>query len=326
MPSLPFMPFYVSEYLADTSHLTTLEHGAYLRLIFAYWQRRRPLPSDDDKLARIAGLTPDEWGEHRDTLAEFFLDDGEAWTHGRIEAELKKAATKTEGARRAAAVRHGKAPPPDTNVVKLGADALPKPTSRNARKTSKQNERSAETTSEQTGRTADALRTHSEGTADALRTQCHIDVDRDKEEEVTTPRSPPGGGKAKRGYRIPDDFALTDSRRQKALDLGLRPDRLQTVFDRFVDYWGAASGGQARKVNWDKTWANWVRGDVDRQAPTPGGAPPTPRTAPGEDPDVARFLDEPNWRNSLQRENPDRFKQLVPLARKLAEQRKGGAT
>jgi uncharacterized protein YdaU (DUF1376 family) len=39
MAALPYMQFHIAEYLADTSHLTTEEHGAYLLLIFNYWQR-----------------------------------------------------------------------------------------------------------------------------------------------------------------------------------------------------------------------------------------------------------------------------------------------
>ena len=51
---MPYIPLFVADYLADTSHLSTLEHGAYLLLIMNYWQRGESLPCGDMQLARIA--------------------------------------------------------------------------------------------------------------------------------------------------------------------------------------------------------------------------------------------------------------------------------
>lgn len=78
------MPLYVGDYLADTGHLTTVEHGAYLLLIMHYW-RVGSLPVDDAKLARIARMTATEWRKVRKTIAAFFDDD---WKHARIEFEM----------------------------------------------------------------------------------------------------------------------------------------------------------------------------------------------------------------------------------------------
>lgn len=84
--SRPWMPLYVADYLADTGHLSTVEHGAYFLLIMHYWQHQG-LPDDDKKLSRIARLSLDEWAEARDTIAEFFED---GWRHKRIDAEIQK--------------------------------------------------------------------------------------------------------------------------------------------------------------------------------------------------------------------------------------------
>lgn len=96
-----WMPLYVGDYLADTTHLSAAEHGAYLLLIMAYWQSGRPLPDDDGKLGRVARMSPKEWRAARATLAEFFtVEDGE-WRHGRVDEELARAERVTEQKRSA---------------------------------------------------------------------------------------------------------------------------------------------------------------------------------------------------------------------------------
>lgn len=99
--SRAWMPLYVADYLADTGHLSTAEHGAYLLLIMHYWSNGG-LPNDERKLARIARMTPDEWDDAGITLKGFF--DAE-WRHKRIDQELVSAQAAYD--RRAAAGRRG---------------------------------------------------------------------------------------------------------------------------------------------------------------------------------------------------------------------------
>jgi uncharacterized phage protein (TIGR02220 family) len=86
MAALPYMQFYVADYLADTGHLTTEEHGAYLLLIFNYWQTGKPLRKD--RLSTVARLSNDRWILVEQSLKEFFHDNGETWAHFRIEGDL----------------------------------------------------------------------------------------------------------------------------------------------------------------------------------------------------------------------------------------------
>ena len=88
MTSRPvWMPLYVADYLRDTRHLTTLQHGAYLLLIMEYWSKGK-LPSTDAERARVTAMTRKQWLSNRLVLASMFEPD---WRHLRIDAELKKA-------------------------------------------------------------------------------------------------------------------------------------------------------------------------------------------------------------------------------------------
>jgi uncharacterized protein YdaU (DUF1376 family) len=82
------MRLFVGDYLGDTRHLTTLEHGAYLLLIMGYWQRGGALPADDRKLAHIAGLTRYQWAKISPTILEFFVKKNDVFLHKRLEKEL----------------------------------------------------------------------------------------------------------------------------------------------------------------------------------------------------------------------------------------------
>lgn len=89
--SRPWMPFYPADYLGDTGHLTTLQHGAYVLLILHYWQRSG-LPDDDAQLASIAKMTAGDWKRARPILHGLFQHPG--WRHKRIDEELAEAEAK----------------------------------------------------------------------------------------------------------------------------------------------------------------------------------------------------------------------------------------
>jgi uncharacterized protein YdaU (DUF1376 family) len=96
MSNAPFMQLYVGDYLTDTRHLTTEQHGAYLLILMTMWSKGGSLPNDPKKLARIAGLTGRKWASVWEEISEFFTEDGEQIVNQRLQKEYKKARDKSE--------------------------------------------------------------------------------------------------------------------------------------------------------------------------------------------------------------------------------------
>lgn len=76
----------------------------------------------------------------------------------------------------------------------------------------------------------------------------------------------PGASRTARATRIPDDFYPTPEmqewfRQQGFVDLVANP---RMEHEKFCDYWGAKAGADARKVDWVKTWRNWMREAAER--------------------------------------------------------------
>lgn len=85
-----WLPFYVADYLGDTMHLSTLQHGAYMLLLLHYW-RSGPLPSDQGQLAAIAKLDTKAWQTVWPVLQPFFTANGDGTLHQkRMDWELKR--------------------------------------------------------------------------------------------------------------------------------------------------------------------------------------------------------------------------------------------
>lgn len=102
MSAPPFMQFYPSDYLSDTTHLTTKEHGAYTLLLWAMWRAGGKLPADDGKLAKITLCTPKEWAVMKVTILAFFKRRGGSITHKRIDKEMARYESKIERAKKGA--------------------------------------------------------------------------------------------------------------------------------------------------------------------------------------------------------------------------------
>jgi uncharacterized protein YdaU (DUF1376 family) len=209
------MSFYPADYLADTSHLRTVEHGAYFLLILHYW-RTGGLPDDDDALARIVRATKVEWRRIRPVIQSFFHD---GWKHKRIDHELAEAMRISEAGRRgglasAQARRNRK-----STIVERPLE----------------NRRNDPPTIQQ----------------------------RSDNQPQPQPQSQPESSlrseaRAKRATRLPEDWMPARDDQLFAIENGLSPERVNEELQKFRNYWLSKAGRDATKLDWSRTWQNWI--------------------------------------------------------------------
>lgn len=91
MAEFPALPLFTDAYLADTLHLTTIQHGAYLLLLMAAWRTRDcTIPDDDAYLAKLTRMDKRTWMANREVLLAFWTRvDGGRLRQGRLYDERK---------------------------------------------------------------------------------------------------------------------------------------------------------------------------------------------------------------------------------------------
>lgn len=108
MAEFPALPLWTDAYLADTRHLSTAQHGAYLLLLMEAWRRpRKTLPDDDALLAKLVSATADEWAALKPVVMAFWKRDGRSkeWGQKRLKIEAEYLATRRAMQRDRAAKR-----------------------------------------------------------------------------------------------------------------------------------------------------------------------------------------------------------------------------
>lgn len=69
----------------------------------------------------------------------------------------------------------------------------------------------------------------------------------------------------RKGTRLPEDFQIPDDWGDWAVGMGFTVDQVNIEFTKFYNYWTAKSGASATKLDWRKTWQNWVLNNVQYQ-------------------------------------------------------------
>jgi uncharacterized protein YdaU (DUF1376 family) len=103
------IPLFVDSYLADTTHLTTEQHGAYMLLLMAAWRTADcTLPHDERRLALLAGVTVARWRVIGPTIMEMWTCEGGRCRQKRLAHEWDYVQRKRRQARSAVASREAK--------------------------------------------------------------------------------------------------------------------------------------------------------------------------------------------------------------------------
>lgn len=97
----PYMKLYIADYLAETTHLTAPEHGAYLLLLMAMWRADGKLPRDEIRLAKIARCSTEQWADVRTSVLEYFQVFGGTLRQRRVTKEIARYKAVVDGSRKA---------------------------------------------------------------------------------------------------------------------------------------------------------------------------------------------------------------------------------
>ena len=116
-----YMSLHVGDFLRDTGHLSNAEMGAHVRLMIAAWSRGGHLPSDPERLRRLAGVDLPDWKSVWPALAELWRpsEDGTTVSHARTLEQIERARTsRAQAIARGRASQSARRPRPDQDQPK----------------------------------------------------------------------------------------------------------------------------------------------------------------------------------------------------------------
>jgi uncharacterized protein YdaU (DUF1376 family) len=99
MPKIYTIPLHIGDLIQDTYMLSTLEFGAYMRLLIATYNLEGKLPNDDKLLKKITGLNGVNWAKIKPTIMQYFTQNGSVLTQKRVTETLFEILRRSEQAR-----------------------------------------------------------------------------------------------------------------------------------------------------------------------------------------------------------------------------------
>jgi uncharacterized protein YdaU (DUF1376 family) len=275
MADLNIMPWFTDAYLADTTHLKTIEHGAYDLLLLSMWRAGGSLPNEETLLQRITKLTPGEWKKVWPVVSKFFTIDGGRITQKKLSSTYANVSARVEK-NRANGRLGGRPPKPLENNDEHKANG------------------SSSVSPKKTETVPDGTLSKTVSVA---------------ETDSIPPVVPPSGGnppqqtakpvRGKRdrvnGTRLSPEWNPTQEDLAYARSKGLSDKAIEDQAERFRNHWVSSSKSNAVKLNWHATFCNWILSSIERNP-----ALITQNvTGVGE---VSQELKERGWRIYLERE------------------------
>jgi uncharacterized protein YdaU (DUF1376 family) len=97
-----YFELYPGDYLRDTTRLSLVDHGAYIRLMLAYYGEESPLPADHEELyVIVSAISTVDKAAVRKVADRFFAVCPDGLRHNkRADDEIVKARKRIETARR----------------------------------------------------------------------------------------------------------------------------------------------------------------------------------------------------------------------------------
>ncbi len=249
---MPWVRFYLYDWISGTNGMTSEQRGVYITLLVCMYEKKEPLKTDFQTLARVCHCSQKKFAAiveylmRNDKLVE--TDNG-LW-NTRVEEELKDFADKKD---HISQVR--------SEAGKKGAQA---------KNTSKQQVNNfAEANDKQNQAIKNQNKNIYKKTNTIVLAKKEIDEDFDQntdqvlelvseQSEISSENTPPiheqesvpkkaTRSKANRGGRLPADF---EPDYDFAIREGLPPERVKVEIAKFRDYWSSKSGANATKLDW----------------------------------------------------------------------------
>ncbi|WP_317992691.1 YdaU family protein [Bartonella gliris] len=280
---MPWIRFHLYDWISGTNGMTLEQRGVYITLLVCMYEKKEPLKTDFQTLARVCHCSQKKFA----AIVEYLMrnnklveTDNGLW-NTRVEEELNDFADKKEHisqVRSEAGKKGAQAKNNTKQHVNNFAEANDKQNGFFAEANAKQNQAIKNQNKNIYKKTKTIVLAKKEIGSESLETTNLVQeptevaaVETTSEQITTSSDNQPSiheqenvpkkakRAQANRGCRLPEDFKPN---LQYAIDQGLTHDEALLETERFTNYWIANPGKNANKRDWQRTWYNWVTSPI----------------------------------------------------------------